>query len=192
MNRNLSGSGVALLVAVLTIATSGTSSVGRSSHSNPTQYPHEGDLYYDGGYNADSYMNWHAPGAWVGSDRAVEIAINVSYGYFDSCTIATDLPLNFDDCPTAGSAPDPNRTFFGMGTFDGTQIVPNQWYRAYWYFSGGRSLNTSVNNTWGEVTRQFCTAPYDIWCYGQVAGGSLKTTNWSFGTPSTVTYLWEM
>jgi hypothetical protein len=162
------------------------------AHPIPHQYPHDGDLQYNGEYNADSYMNWHMPGNWQGTDKAVEIDISVGKTFFTSCTIATDLPINYDDCPTAGTfEPDPNRLNFGLGTYDGTQIVANRWYRGYWYFSGGSASSTDVNKTWGEVTRQFCTARYDIWCYGNVAGGSLVRGTWNYGTPVLLTYLYD-
>jgi hypothetical protein len=165
-----------------------------SAHDIPHQYPHTGDLYYGGASNADSYMNWHMPGNWQGADKAVEIDISVVKEYFDACTIATDLPINYDDCPTAGTLePDPNRLNFGMGTYDGTQIVRNYWYRGYWYFSGGSAMSTDVNQTWGEVERKWylCNDRYNIWCYANVRGGSLVTGQWNWGTPTTLNYLYD-
>lgn len=164
------------------------------AHDIPHQYPHEGDLYYDGASKADSYMNWHKPGNWQGADKAVEIDISVVKTYFDACTIATDLPINYDDCPTAGAfEPDPNRLNFGLGTYDGTQIVANYWYRGYWYFSGGSAMSTDVNQTWGEVERKawLCYERYNIWCYANVAGGSLVKGQWNWGTTLLLNYLYN-
>ena len=163
-------------------------------HPDPKPYPHEGDLYYDGHYYADGYMWWHAVGGFISSDAAVEIDINLAETYFDTCTTMSDLPSPYDDCPTAGVfESDPSRQSFGLGTFTGRSVQPSVWYRGQWDFRGGsaNTLSTTVNQTWGEVSRQTTSCDrYDIWCYEQRQGGSLQRTNWTWGNSVTTQYVY--
>jgi hypothetical protein len=133
---------------------------------------------------------WHAVGGFITSDAAVEIDVNVAETFFDTCSTMSDLPEAYDDCPTAGVfESDPTRQSFGLGTFNARNVQPAVWYRSQWDFRGGNLYSTTVNQTWGEVERQYTSCDrYDIWCYEQRQGGSLQKTNWAWGNSQTTNY----
>lgn len=168
-----------LLALTLTLSIPAPSSF---AHYEVKKYPHWGDIYYDGGYYADSMMEWHVrPGGWQTNNPGLEIDITVDKGFFESCTSWTNLPSPYDDCDTAGySEPDPNRITFGVGSYDPQYILAATPYKAQWYFSGGTLPATFFDVSWQEVFHYFCG--YDgIWCMLSNDGSRLLTGAWSFG-----------
>lgn len=162
--------------------------LGAMAHTTPKPYPHEGDLWYDGSYYADSYFKSHAVGGFQSSNPGMELDVAISNQFFTSCTTWTDLPSPYNDCPTAGvTEPSGSINSYGLGTYDAKAIVAGRQYQGQWSFSGGSAASTSVNHTWQEVKHTFCWWN-DPGCMNGVQGGSLKSTTWNFGTSNYVTY----
>jgi hypothetical protein len=163
-------------------------SVAALAHTTPKPYPHEGDLWYDGNYYADSYFKSHAVGGFQSSNPGMELDLAISNQFFTSCTTWSDLPSFYDDCSTAGvTEPNSSTSSYGLGTYNAKAIVAGQQYQAQWRFSGGSAASTSVNHTWQEVSHTFCwwDSPN---CMNGVQGGSLKSTSWTFGSTNYVSY----
>lgn len=157
------------------------------AHSLTKQYPHQGDIYYDGGTYADSIFYSHAPyGAWktntFWSDPGLEIDVNMPTVFFDTCTSWSDVPKFYDDCVTAGVSDGGGRSF-GIGTYDARLLQTGHNYTAQWNFSGGSGLSTDVSVSWQEVWKDFCPAE-SPWCMNSVDGGRFLSTRWTFGSSS--------
>lgn len=154
-----------------------------------TQWPHAGDLYFDGTGYADSvfythnaYGNWQTNTSW--SDPGLEIDVNlVDQALFTECTSWSDVPKFYDDCVTAGVTETGSARSFGIGTYDGRLLRPDVDYTARWYFSGGSGSRASVTVTWQEVWKDFC-AFEDPWCMNSIAGGRFMSLVWNYGTSS--------
>lgn len=156
-----------------------------SASTTPKQYPHQGDVYYDGGRFADSYFWSHATyGNYVTntfwSDPGLEIDINMGSVFFTDCTSWSDMPKFYDDCVTAGYTETGSARGFGIGTYDLRLLQKDRTYTGEWYFSGGSGTSTSMSMSWQEVWKDFCPTE-SPWCMNSNAGGRFFSGNWTRG-----------
>ncbi len=168
----------AILIATFSLASQ------VNAHSLTKQYPHQGDIYYDGGSYADSNFSSHAPyGGWKTntffSDPGLEIDINIDRVFFDSCTSWSNMPRFYDDCVTGGVFDGSGRSF-GIGTYDARLLQTNTTYQGRWYFTGGTGSAANVSVSWQEVFKDLCPVA-SPWCMSSIAGGRFLTTVWSRG-----------
>lgn len=141
------------------------------------RYPNNGDLYYDGGFYADSYFKWFNVGGWVRSNPAFEMDMTLQASYLGTCTTYNNLPqTNYDDCPTAGVSEDnPNAKTYGYGTWNARGIVNSLTYKGQWFFTSNPGIplispnSTPVSIGWQEVERSLCSYQ-SIWCMASVPG----------------------
>lgn len=176
-------------IKALALATTGSllaAAAPASASTTAKQYPHEGDLYYDGGRYADSFFSSHANyGNYVTntfwSDPGLEIDINTGTVFFSSCTSWSDMPKFYDDCVTAGYSETGGGRSFGIGTYDLRLLQKGRGYTGEWYFSGGSGTSTSMSVSWQEVWKDFCPVE-DPWCMNSNAGGRFFSGNFTRGS----------
>lgn len=142
-------------------------------------YPNTGDLWYDGGYFADSYLLWSYTGPWSVNDPGYEHDLAIRNHYFTDCTSWTNLPNGYDDCPTAGVSEPSDLWTFSFGSFHAKNILASTWYYGSWNFSGGSSLSTDFYLNGQENYHQFCWWD-SIWCMGGIRSTRLLSgwLNW--------------
>ena len=153
------------------------------STSTATQYPHEGDSFFDGIDFADVWMSTHAPyGRWQtspGYTPGLEIDINTPIGFFSTCTTWSDFPKFYDDCVTAGVSESGKNA--AIGTYDARLLQQAATYIGEWSFSGISGPASTITITWQEVAKTTCwwESP---WCMvgigGSYGAGRFTTTNW--------------
>ncbi|MYA62646.1 MAG: DUF4394 domain-containing protein [Dehalococcoidia bacterium] len=202
----------------------------------PKFLPNAGDLYYNGSNFADGFVRWDNPkwvdsdlcehnalkcatyehdlilewksrGGWFNLDWLIpytNIVPNVNFERF--CTTWSDLPVPYNDCPTAGVRPlkdisGTDTVELSFGTFKAPQIERGQDYYGFWIFKNQRgSGSTTEVRLYGqegrpgrgptENTRCRNVRAEDIWCVEGRQGGSIieSSITWSYGTPSYTVY----
>ena len=128
--------------------------------------PGWGDLWFDGYYYADSYMQWLNLAGYFGDpDPNFEMDLVMNRWFNSSCTTWTDLPSGYDDCPTAGVDEPGNDWSFGIGTYHLKTVRVGTWYYGSWSFRNTRSANTSLSRLNIQQGWNFCPVKLEtIWC----------------------------
>jgi len=153
------------------------------AHSDLRPYPHVGDFYHDGNGYADSLQWTHTPyGGYKSAMPGYEFSFSIDNWFYDACTSWTNLPMPYDDCPTAGvGEPTGVEYTFGVGTYDAKRMTSSgTTYEHRFYLSGGVTDVTGVNIGWQEVEKYFCSTN-SIWCMNGVGGGSFAKTQMRYG-----------
>ena len=176
--------------------------------------PNAGDLYYNGGNFADAFLRWDNP-KWVDGDGCGDVPLGVrdihcsTYehdlelnrswfqaldpipGAREFCTTWSDIPLFYDDCPTAGTLETEDKIVLSFGTFKANLIDAGQEYYGYWSFhhqtSRTSNFETPVRLLSQEGRYRGCAT---IWCIIGIGGHQAErvATTWNRGTSSYVHY----
>ena len=176
--------------------------------------PNAGDLYYNGGNFADAFLRWDNP-KWVDGDGCGDVplgvrdihcstyehdlelnrswfqALNPIPGAREFCTTWSDIPLFYDDCPTAGTLETEDKIVLSFGTFKANLIDAGQEYYGYWIFhhqtSRTSNFKTPVRLLSEEGRYRGCAT---IWCIIGIGGHQAErvATTWNRGTSSYVHY----
>ena len=180
-------------------------SVPTRSEPTPSFAPHQGDLYYNGSNFANVVMVWENPNWDKVDDCDVAVTDCSTYEHDlvvdDSwvrsgipllqkqCTAWSDLPLWYDDCPTAGIAEKRNKVVMSFGTFKANAIVEDRYYYGSWSFHrlrGGRS-SASVDLEGQEGYYGHAATcrriSQNIGCIKGMHSQSLINTRWTHGMP---------
>lgn len=175
-------------------------------------FPNAGDLYYNGGNFVDAFLRWDNP-KWVDGDGCGDVPLGVrdihcsTYehdlelnrswfqaldpipGAREFCTTWSDIPLFYDDCPTAGILDTKGKIILSFGTYKANLIEAGREYYGAWTLHHQNSSTPSTPITLfgqeGEYRR--CET---IWCIFQIDDhqAGRVTTTWNRGTSSYVHY----
>ena len=173
------------------------------SEPAPSFAPNQGDLYYNGSNFANVVMVWENPG-WANTDNCDAAVTDCSTYEHDlvvddswmrsgipllqkHCTAWSDLPLWYDDCPTAGIAEKRNKVVMSFGTFKANAIVEDRYYYGSWVFhrlKGGRN-STSValegqEGYYGHAATCLRVSQ-NIGCINSLHSRALINTRWTHG-----------
>lgn len=139
----------------------------------PRFFPNQGDLLYDGRYYADSYMLWDDLGGHKNANPGYEHDLTLNTTYLASCTAYSNLPSQYDDCPTAGwFEGTPGKSVYGFGSYVLKAVFEDMYYVGTWNFSGGVDGWSPFTLSAQEVYSR-CYPLYNIWC--MEGTGNLKT-----------------
>ena len=153
-------------------------------------------------YEHDLKLEWKSSGGWFRLGR------NPVYGrlshlwqknYSPFCTAWSDLPVGYDDCPTAGVGTDqePDIVELSFGTFKAPKIERGREYYGFWIFYNQRGMGSTTEvGLYGQEGKYTRGVDYnyhcpsiraeDAWCVGGRKDGSIleSGTTWSYGAPS--------
>jgi hypothetical protein len=155
-------------------------------------YPSAGTLYYHGFTYMSSSMRWSSPGPWSSPAQGTpgyehDLYVEDS-NYFPYCSSVTNLPVGYDDCPTAGVS-EPNGMVFSFGSFDATQIQANKVYTGTWTFGGWGPVTQSYFELQGQENESRCPGGFNsIWCRFSLRTHLLLAGNLNWGGAPTTLY----
>ena len=93
-------------------------------------------------YEHDLILEWRNDGGWFAIQRrGTRIPGPVGRSF---CTTWSDLPMFYDDCPTAGVSPDPGVVELSFGTFKAPLIEPGRDYYGSWRFQHQRGTGSTT------------------------------------------------
>ncbi len=197
----------------------------------PGFLPNTGDLYYNGSNFADGFVRWDNPswvlsfqcqtdplkcstyehdltlewkasGGWFDYTRSGETG-RYPFNPFTApfCTAWSDLPMGFDDCPTAGVLAAPDLVELSFGTFKASLIEGGHDYYGFWVFKNQRGAGSTTEvKLYGQEGKYGRGRWENIHCYpvraewawcveGRQQASMLESgTTWSYGTSSYTTY----
>ena len=137
-------------------------------------------------------------------------ALNLIPGAREFRTTWSDIPLFYDDCPTAGTLETEGKIILSFGTYRASTIIPGRDYYGSWTFNnqvgGTKTTDVRLLGQEGDYYKTIFTIPVaDVgvqcpirsqWCiYGIRQGellpnppGNMTTWTWAHGTPSYLKY----
>ena len=199
--------------------------------NSPGFLPNAGDLYYNGSNFADGFVRWDNPSWVQSAqcqddplkcstyEHDLKLEWKASGGWFDYtrsgetgrypfnpftapfCTAWSDLPMGFDDCPTAGVLAAPDLVELSFGTFKASLIEGGHDYYGFWVFKNQRGAGSTTEvKLYGQEGKYGRGRWENIHCYpvraewpwcveGRQQASMLESgTTWSYGTSSYTTY----